>query len=51
MSLDESELEKRTQVDGRRECDTEITAEEKEDSEGTQVSMRCKARGCETGCQ
>jgi len=39
-------VRKRTQVDGRCECDTEITAEEKE--EGTQV-MRCKARGCETG--
>ena len=40
------EFEKRTQVDGRCECDTEITNEEKE--KGTQV-MRCKARGCETG--
>ena len=39
-------VRKRTQVDGRCECDTEITNEEKE--MGTQV-MRCKARGCETG--
>ena len=39
-------VRKRTQVDGRCECDTEITNEEKE--QGTQV-MRCKARGCETG--
>ena len=41
-------VRKRTQVDGRCECDTEIIADEKE--EGTRVmSMRCKARGCETG--
>ena len=33
--------------DGRCECDTEITNEEKE--KGAQV-MRCKARGCEIGC-
>jgi hypothetical protein len=39
-------VRKRTQVDGRCECDTEITAHEKE--EGTRV-MKCKARGCETG--
>jgi hypothetical protein len=39
-------VRKRTEVDGRCECDTEITAEEME--EGTRV-MRCKARGCETG--
>ena len=39
-------VRKRTQVDGRCECDTEITNEEKE--KGTQV-MKCKARGCETG--
>jgi hypothetical protein len=33
-------VRKRTQVDGRSECDTEITNEAKE--KGTQV-MRCKA--------
>ena len=39
-------VQKRTQVNGRCECDTEITNEEKE--KGTQV-MRCKAPGCEMG--
>ena len=39
-------VRKRTQVDGRCECDVEITADEKE--EGTRVMM-CKAPGCKTG--
>jgi len=39
-------VRKRTQVDGRCECDVEIMADEKE--EGTRVMM-CKAPDCETG--
>jgi len=39
-------VRKRTQVDGRCECDVQIMADEKE--EGTRVMM-CKAPGCETG--
>ena len=40
-------VRKRTQVDGKCECDIEITPDEKE--EGTTVMMY-KVRGCETGC-
>ena len=39
-------IRKRTEIDSRCECDTLITAEEKE--AGTRV-MECKACGCETG--
>ena len=38
-------MRKRIQVDSRCECDTEITAEEKEVGDSV---MMCKARGCET---
>ena len=38
-------MRRRIQVDSRCECDTEITAQEKEVEDSV---MMCKARGCET---